>query len=296
MWVRLRSSLPGEAIRSSTWKSSVSAQGISSRSPRIASIAQGVRPPLIASAKAPRSSTAACAGGGDQLGGAPRRRPFVGDDLELVATLTTRLLVVAAELLAHRREDLVAEVVEPARGEALVERRGQDRRRHALVDRRDRGPAALAGVRDPAGEVGEVGRFLHRRRGQVEQPGADHAAAAPDLGDLGQVEVVLVVLGLLERRGLGVGLALDLAGVGVLEDVEPLGVGGHDPVLDPVVDHLHEVAGAVRAAVQVAVLGRARARRCGPACARPTRLPARAMAKIGSSRSTAPSGPPIIRQ
>ena len=65
------------------------------------------------------------------------------------------------------------------------------------------------------GEVGEVGRFLHRRRGQVEQPGADHAAAPPDLGDLGQVEVVLVVLGLLERRGLGVGLALDLAGVGV---------------------------------------------------------------------------------
>ena len=64
------------------------------------------------------------------------------------------LLVVPAELLAHRREHLVAEVVEAARGEALVERRGQDRRRHALVDRRDRGPAALAGVRDPAGEVG----------------------------------------------------------------------------------------------------------------------------------------------
>ena len=81
MWVRLRSSLPGEAIRSSTWNSSVSSQGISSCSPRIASIAQGVRPPLIASAKVPRSATASRAGGGDQLGarGAPppsrRRRP-----------------------------------------------------------------------------------------------------------------------------------------------------------------------------------------------------------------------------
>ena len=41
MWVRLRSSLPGEATRSSTWNSAVSAQGISSRSLRIASIAQG---------------------------------------------------------------------------------------------------------------------------------------------------------------------------------------------------------------------------------------------------------------
>ena len=101
----------------------------------------------------------------------------------------------------------------------------------------------------------EVGRFLQRRRGQVEQPGADHAAAPPDLGDLGQVEVVLVVLGVVERRRLGVGLALDLAGVGVLEDVQALGVGGHHPVLDPVVDHLHEVAGAVGAAVEVALLG-----------------------------------------
>ena len=58
MWVRLRSSLPGEAIRSSTWKSSVFSQGICSSSPSIASIAQGVRPPLIASEKMLRSATA----------------------------------------------------------------------------------------------------------------------------------------------------------------------------------------------------------------------------------------------
>ena len=41
MWVRLRSSLPGEATRSSTWNSEVCAQGISSRSLRIASIPTG---------------------------------------------------------------------------------------------------------------------------------------------------------------------------------------------------------------------------------------------------------------
>ena len=58
MWVRLRSWLPGEATRSSTWKSDVSAHGISSWSLRIASIPQGVRPPLTASEKEPRSATA----------------------------------------------------------------------------------------------------------------------------------------------------------------------------------------------------------------------------------------------
>ncbi len=51
MWVRLRSGLPGEATRSSTWNSSVFPQGIPSSSPRIASIAQGERPPLIATVK-----------------------------------------------------------------------------------------------------------------------------------------------------------------------------------------------------------------------------------------------------
>ena len=82
MWVRLRSSLPGEAIRSSTWNSSVASHGISSSSPRIASIAQGERPPLIASANGPRSADRRGAGRGDQLGRAPRRRLLVGDDLE----------------------------------------------------------------------------------------------------------------------------------------------------------------------------------------------------------------------
>ena len=48
------------------------------------------------------------------------------------------------------------------------------------------------------------------------------------------------------------------ADVGVRDDVEALGVRGHQPVLDPVVHHLHEVARAVRPAVVVAVLGRAR--------------------------------------
>ncbi len=43
--------------------------------------------------------------------------------------------------------------------------------------------------------------------------------------------------------------------MGVVEDVEALGVGGHEAVLDAVVDHFDEVAGAVGAAVEIAVLG-----------------------------------------
>src|SRR5262249_38794377 len=38
---------------------------------------------------------------------------------------------------------------------------------------------------------------------------------------------------------------------------KPLGVGGHDSVLDAVVDHLDEVAAAVRPAVEISPLGRA---------------------------------------
>src|SRR3954470_9166311 len=210
MWVRLRASSPGAATRSSTWKSSVRSQGISSSSPRIASITQGERPPLIAKAKRPRSAAASAPAAA--ISSAARREaafssPATSSSIAISAS--ARLLVVAAELLAHRREDFVAEVAEAARVEALVQGGGQDRRRHPLVDRRDRRPAALAGVGDAAAELVQVAGFLQRRRGQVEQPGADHAAAAPDLGDLRQVEVVLVVLGMVERRRLGVGLALD---------------------------------------------------------------------------------------
>src|SRR4029453_17399941 len=87
--------------------------------------------------------------------------------------------------------------------------------------------------------------------GEVEQPRTDDRPASPDLRDCGNVDVELVELGMLQGRGLGVLLALSAADVRVLEDGEPFGVRGHDPVLDAVVDHLHEVTGAIAAAVQV---------------------------------------------
>src|SRR5579859_2012594 len=45
------------------------------------------------------------------------------------------------------------------------------------------------------------------------------------------------------------------SGVGVLEDVEALGVSGHEAVLDAVVNHFYEMAAARGAAVEIAFLG-----------------------------------------
>jgi hypothetical protein len=131
-------------------------------------------------------------------------------------------------------------------------------------------------------------------RGQVEQPRADDAAAPPDLGDLGQVHLVAIELGMAQRRRLGVDGVLALADVGVPQDVETFGIRGHEPVLDAVVDHLDEVAGAVRAAVQETLLGRAGAPR--GRVSRAASTPGASAAKIGVSRSTTSASPPIIRQ
>ena len=107
-----------------------------------------------------------------------------------------------------------------------------------------------------AAEVVQLGGPGECVRGQVHQPGTDDRPAPPHLGHLGHVDVVLVVLGVAQRRGLRVrGLHLGLAHVGVLDDGQPLGDGGHHAVLDAVVDHLDEVTRAAGAAVQVPVLG-----------------------------------------
>ena len=144
------------------------------------------------------------------------------------------------------------------RREARVERGREHRGGDAFLDRRDRRPAALARVGDAAGELVERRGVVERRGGEVEEPRADDAAAAPDLGHLGRVDVELVELGPLERRRLGVHVALPLAHVRVRDDVQPFGIRRHEAVLDAVVDHLHEVPCAVRAAVVVPVLGLAR--------------------------------------
>jgi hypothetical protein len=123
--------------------------------------------------------------------------------------------------------------------------------RHGFLDRCFDCPAALARILDIAGEVLELAVLGERRGREIEQPRGHDAAAAPDFGDVGQVEVKALV-GRQLLRGT------------VLHDVEALGEGLHHAVLDAVMDHLHEVAGARGAGVDVAALG-ARIERLAPA-------------------------------
>ena len=111
-----------------------------------------------------------------------------------------------------------------------------------------------------------------------------------------QVERVLEVLGMRERRRLGVvAAARGVPASAWRRMFEALGVGRHQPVLDPVVHHLDEVPGAVRAAVQEAALAAAR-RAVAAGCARRRVRRGASVSKIGSSRRTISVSPPIIRQ
>ena len=95
-----------------------------------------------------------------------------------------------------------------------------------------------------------------------DQPRPDHRSAPPHLGHLGDVDVVLIGPRVAQRGGLRVDGLGYLAGIGVLDDAEPLGDRGHHSVFDPVVHHLHEMPCAAGPAVQVPV---------GSGAARPVR-------------------------
>src|SRR5438132_871264 len=171
---------------------------------------------------------------------------------------------VPAELEPHGGQHAVLEFRLSARAEALIERGGENGHGYRLVDGGLDRPASLARVRDPAGEFRE-GRILHQRGcRQIEQPRGDHAATPPHLGDLAQIEIVLVVLRVPQRRRLGVDRMRSLSRVGAVQDAQAFGIRRHDAVLDSVVNHLDERAGAVRSAVEIALLG-------GAAHGRPTR-------------------------
>src|SRR5262249_45947828 len=70
-----------------------------------------------------------------------------------------------------------------------------------------------------------------------------------------QIEVVLIMLGIAQWRGLGINSMFLFANIRGVQHTHPFGVGSHDAVLHSVVDHLHKMAGAVRTTVQVALFG-----------------------------------------
>src|SRR6187431_1985043 len=171
----------------------------------------------------------ACAGGA----GPPR----AGSGPRLAPRRSFALHRVTAELIAERGVDLGRERLLLARGEAGEEGRADHRSGHALVDRLENRPAPFAGILDVAGDVLQIVALrLECRIQELEQPAAYDRAVAPNTGDLVEVEVEL----------------------GRVHDVEALGVGLHEAVLDSVVHHLHEVARAGGADVCVAVVGRQR--------------------------------------
>src|SRR5215203_5857950 len=70
--------------------------------------------------------------------------------------------------------------------------------------------------------------------GDLEEPATDDAALVPQAGEGPEIVVI----------------------AGLLQDLEPLGVGLEHPVLDAVVDHLGEVSGARVPEISVSVPGR----------------------------------------
>src|SRR6185436_1277694 len=108
--------------------------------------------------------------------------------------LTARLLQMPSELVAHRREQLVLEVRFTAGAEALVEGCGEDGRGLRLVDSSLDRPTAFAGVGHAATKLRQRWIFQQGARRQVQQPGGNYTSTPPYFGDIGKIEIVLIVL------------------------------------------------------------------------------------------------------
>ena len=80
------------------------------------------------------------------------------------------------------------------------------------------------------------------------------------ISDLGQVQVILVMLGMAQRSGFGIDGRFSFTDIGMTQDVEPFRESGHESIFNSVVDHLDEVPCAGGPAVQITLLGRPDAR------------------------------------
>src|SRR5215468_2353904 len=161
----------------------------------------------------------------------------------------------STELVTHGREQFVGEICLAARAEPLIQSRRQDMRWYGFVNGGLDRPAPLARVRHPPGELRQSRIRAEGGRREIQQPRRDHTAASPHLRNVREIEFVLVVFGVAQWRRLSVDLMLLFAHVGGTQHTEPLGVGGHDAVLDAIVYHFDEVAGALWSAIEITLLG-----------------------------------------
>src|SRR5450432_137214 len=63
------------------------------------------------------------------------------------------------------------------------------------------------------------------------------------------------MVGVAQRSGFGIVFAMRFTGIGVFQNVQALGVGGHQAIFDAVVDHFYEMACAGGAAMEIAFFG-----------------------------------------
>src|SRR6476646_9374936 len=145
---------------------------------------------------------------------------------------------VPAKFLAHRGKHFFRKRVLLARAEAYKQRCGKNIHGYGFVDGGFDSPAALARILDEAGIFIKFRVFGQCNRGEIEQPGTNHAATPPDLSYVGEVQVVLLIFGKFRL-------------VRVAEDIEAFGVSLHDSVFDAVVHHFDEMASPRGAAIDV---------------------------------------------
>src|SRR5215468_3568242 len=145
--------------------------------------------------------------------------------ISLIVPSLRNLFEMATESESHRREELVLIIGVTARGEAFIERSGENRSWDGLVDGSLDGPSAFTGVGHTAGELFEFRIFDQSRRRQIEQPRGDNAASPPYLGDIAQVQVVLIVFGIAQRCGLGVDGIHLLPDIGAAQNCQTLRIG-----------------------------------------------------------------------
>src|SRR5574338_235321 len=101
-----------------------------------------------------------------------------------------------AELETHRRQDLIREISFASRTEPLKQRCAQDRHRNTFFNRRIDGPTSLTRIRNASGKTFQPRTLRQRDCRQIQQPRSDDTAAPPNLSDVREIEIVLVVLGI----------------------------------------------------------------------------------------------------
>src|SRR5215470_5328734 len=100
----------------------------------------------------------------------------------------------SSKLITHGGKNFIRKVGMPAGAEPFIYGGRQHWRWYRFVNCRFDGPSALAGIRHAPLECRKRWVLVKSGRCQIQQPGRDDATVPPDFRDLGNVEIVLIVL------------------------------------------------------------------------------------------------------